>query len=144
MDDLILNAGYAPSFNEIDAYIQPPARELWLDLNVFLQETFHAKPKSTYSVCAGKPGWNVKYQKSGKSICTLYPEKNCFIALVVVSVDLAPMLTGVQPRLHPEILHRIETGKPFNHTFWLMIPVSDRDVLESLKDLLIYKTNSWT
>ena len=143
MDDLILNADYAPSFDEIDSYIQPPARELWLDLHEFIQDTFRAKPKSSYSVCQGKPGWNVKYQKSGKSICTLYPEKNCFIALVVVSLDLVPLLTGAQPALHPHILRLVETAKPFNHTLWLMISVSDREVLESLKDLLVYKKNSW-
>lgn len=143
MDDLILNPDYAPTFAEIDDYIQLPARALWLDLHGFIQDTFRSKPKSTYSVCQGKPGWNVKYQKSGKSICTLYPEKNCFIALVVISVELAKMLDGANPPLHPHILGLIQNGKPFNNTLWLMIHVSEREVLESLKDLLVFKKNSW-
>lgn len=29
-------------------------------------------------------GWNIKYKKSGKSLCTLYPMKVYSIALVVV------------------------------------------------------------
>ena len=141
MDDLIQNPSSAPSFDDIAAYIHLPVRTLWLELNNFIQETYHAAPKITYSVCAWKPGWNVKYQKSGKSICTLYPEKDCLIALIVIKMELAALLQSAQPALHPSILHRIQTGKPFNHTLWLMIPVENEDVLESLKDLIMQKHN---
>ena len=139
MDDLIQNSTAAPAFDQITEYIDPPVRTLWLDLNAFIQDTFHAAPKITYSVCSAKPGWNVKYQKSGKSICTLYPDKDCLVALVVIKVDLAALLQKAQPALHPQIHNRILTGKPFNHTLWLMIPVTDTCVLESLKDLLVQK-----
>lgn len=37
-----------------------------------------------YSTCSFQPGWNVKYKKGGKSLCTLYPMDGYFIALVVV------------------------------------------------------------
>ncbi|WP_423245054.1 DUF3788 family protein [Heliorestis acidaminivorans] len=30
----------------------------------------------TYSKCSAQPGWNVKYKKSGKSLCTL----NCTLS----------------------------------------------------------------
>ena len=141
MDDLILNPAVTPSFEDITAYINSPVQALWLDLTTFIQETFHAVLKITYSVCAGKPGWNVKYQKSGKSICTLYPEKNCLIALVVIKEELAALLPSAQPALHPLILEMVARVKPFNHTLWLMIPVAEHDLLESLKDLLVQKRN---
>jgi len=141
MEDLIHNSTLAPSFDEITGYINLPVRAIWMDLNAFIQETFRAAPKITYSTCAGKPGWNVKYQKSGKSICTLYPDKDCLIALVVIKVEMAEMLKCAQPALHPLILNMIHTGKPFNNTFWLMIPLEDQAVLESLKDLLVQKKN---
>ncbi len=139
MTDLIHNPAAAPSFEEITGYIQPPTRALWSELNGFIQGAFQAKPKIAYSVCAGKPGWNVKYQKSGKAICTLYPETDCLIALVVVKEELAALLPGAQPPLHPAILHLVQTVKPFNHTLWLMISVTDGAVLESVKDLLVQK-----
>ena len=141
MDDLILNPAVTPTFDDITTAINPPMQGLWLDLTGFIQETFRAAPKITYSICAGKPGWNVKYQKSGKSICTLYPEKNCLIALVVIKEELAALLPTAQPAPHPVILDLVLRGKPFNHTLWLMIPVAEREVLESLKDLLVQKRN---
>ncbi len=32
-----------------------------------------------YSKCSLKPGWNVKYKKSGKALCALYPMEDYFI-----------------------------------------------------------------
>lgn len=141
MNDLIHDSSPMPSLDEITAYINPPARALWSELNQFIQETLQAKPKITYSVSAGKPGWNVKYQKSGKSICTLYPEKDCWVALVVIKVKMAPMLSTLQPALHPLIHNLVSAARPYNKTFWLMIPVADESVLDSLKHLLVLKRN---
>ena len=42
--------------------------------------------KIAYSNCAMDNnvwrGWNIKYQKSGKSLCTIYPQQGYFLALV--------------------------------------------------------------
>lgn len=72
-----------PSFEDIERYIGKGA-PLWLELLAYIEKAYQAQPKITYSKCAAQPGWNVKYQKSGKSLCTLYPMKDFFIALVVV------------------------------------------------------------
>jgi hypothetical protein len=139
MTDLIANSAVVPEYDAIVAYIKAPTRSLWQELNGFVQEHFKSKPKIQYSICAGKPGWNVKYQKSGKSICTLYPEKECFIALVVVKLDLVVLIEGAQQPFHPQILNLVKSGRPFNGTLWLMITVDDRPVLESVMDLLMLK-----
>jgi len=140
MADIIHNRAVAPSFEQITDFINPPARALWQDLNTFIQQTFHTTPKIEFSICAGKPGWNVKYQKSGKSICTLYPDPDCLVALVVIKLELANLLKTAQPPLHPMIHEMILSSKPFNNTLWLMIPLGDEAVLESVKDLLVLKS----
>jgi hypothetical protein len=139
MTDLISNASTTPAYDDIRAYINSPVQELWMELNDYVQEQFKSKPKIQYSTCAGKPGWNVKYQKSGKSICTLYPEQNCFTALVVIKQYLAPLIETTSPEFHPLIQNLVKNSKPFNHTLWLMIPIADRPVLESVLDLLQFK-----
>lgn len=140
MEDLIANKATTPTFDEITGYIEPPARTWWLDMTGFLQQEYGSKPKIVYSICAGKPGWNVKYQKSGKALCTLYPEKNCFVALVVIPVDMVPLMKGAERPFHPQIMEQAEGSKPFNGTYWLMITVDGKDVLESAKDLIALKS----
>ena len=59
---------------------------LFEDLDTYLRNTYNVKPKTAYSNCSMDNniwrGWNVKYQKSGKSLCTIYPQKGYFLALV--------------------------------------------------------------
>lgn len=138
-NDLILDGGYTPTHDEILAFISEPARQWWQDLQSFLQQNYKSAPKITYSKCSSQPGWNVKYQKSGKSLCTLYPEKDSFIALVVIKIDLVPVIEGLSYDWAPNVLETIKTAKPFNGTLWLMVRVEDRKVLEDVKQLLLLK-----
>ncbi len=138
--DLILNSDHTPDLTEIGNHIGGAAQELWLELNHYIESNFKAKPKYAYSTCSGKPGWNLKYQKSGKALCTLYPEKGRFIVLVVVTLTLVENLHN-SGYANPLIWEVIEEAKPFNKTKWLMIPVEDRAGLENIIELLNYKAN---
>lgn len=83
----------------------------------------------------------MKYAKSGKSLCTLYPEKEGFVTLVVITLDLVPVIGAMSCEFEPEVLKTIESAKPFNGTLWLMIQVEKDTVLENVKQLLLLKVN---
>ena len=140
MGDLFLNPARAPSLEDFGAAMKTPAAELWLEINAFIQKNFKAKPKIEYSPCQGKPGWNVKYKKSGKALCTLYPEPECLTALVVIDPLLAAGLDDSDITVHPWIIDLIHRTKLYLGKLWLMIPITDQDMLESLKRLLVMKS----
>ncbi len=139
MPDLILNESHTPTFDEICGYINHPGRGLWDVINTHLQQQYRATPTIAYSGCSGKQGWNVKYQKSGKSLCTLYPEKEGFVALIVINLDRVPLIDGLQEEFEPEILVILRTAKPFNKTLWLMIPVYRAAILDGVIQLIALK-----
>lgn len=137
--DVILDGSRSPTYDEITCYISQPRRTLWHRINSFLREGFSQEPRITYSKCAAKPGWNVKYRRSGTSLCTLYPEREGFAALVVLPLDLMPQLEALRSELEPEVIDVIESTKPFNNTLWLMIPVKTEPVLEDTQKLILLK-----
>ena len=137
--DLIRDGDCKPSFEQIEEYIQLPIRTLWQGLHSFIQQEYSASPRITFSKCSGKPGWNVKYQKSGKSICTLYPEKDRFIALMVITTDVVPLVEARSFALETEVIELIRGAKPFNGTLWLMIAVENEKVLQDVKRLIQIK-----
>lgn len=139
---MILDGSHTPDYDEIDGYINDPARGLWRQINSFIRERYKAEPRITYSKCAGKPGWNVKYQRSGKSICTLYPEKEGFITLLVVTLDLLPVVEAIYEEFTPGIRDTIKGARPFNGTVWLMLQVNDEAALADVKQLLILKQDA--
>ena len=136
---MLYDAGYTPSSGEIAAFINEPARSWWQDINIFIQERFRVSPKIAYSKCAAKPGWNVKYSKSGKSLCTLYPEEQSFTALVVITLDLEPVIEAMSDVLEPVIMEIVRSSRPFNGTKWLMIPVTSKQVQDNVAQLLLLK-----
>jgi hypothetical protein len=137
--DMILDRGAEPSFEDIKGYIAGEAGERWGKLTGYIEEAYSSKPQISYSTCSGKPGWNVKYKKGGKALCTLYPESDGFIALVVLNSADMDVFEAVKSDYTDYVAELYDGCKVFNNTKWLMIRVSDDNVLEDVKKLLKLK-----
>lgn len=122
-----------PNENEISKYISSP---LWEELNAFLVQNYDVEPKYSYSSCSMQAGWNVKYQKAGRSLCTLYPMDGFFIALVVIGSKEAMETELLLPTLtdYVQKLYKISEGT--SGSKWLMINVTSTDILEDVKALI--------
>lgn len=122
-----------PNAAEIARYIHSP---LWDDINHFLQENYEIQPTYSYSCCSGQPGWNVKYQKAGRSLCTLYPMDGYFIALVVIGAREQTETELIMP-LCNEYLQKLFSNTAFSAGGrWLMICVTSEAILEDVKRLI--------
>lgn len=124
---------HQPTFEQISAYIGNP---LWEALHAYLQEAYAAVPTQSYSGCSGQPGWNVKYQKGGKSLCTLYPMEGFYIALVVVGAMQAQEMELMLPGMTPYIQTLYERAGALMGAKWLMIHVTDDAVFEDVKRII--------
>lgn len=104
-----------------------------------MEKTYRAKPKIEYSCCAGKPGWNVKYQKSGRSLCTLYLEAASFTVLVVIARPVIALVGDMLGEFTAPVADAYRRCTLFNGTYWLMIPVADTATSADVKRLLELK-----
>lgn len=122
-----------PSLEEIDAFIDSP---LWGELRRWAEERYAVSPKVEHSTCSGAPGWNVKYKKSGRSLCTLYPEEGAYTALISVGAKEMPQAELLLPTCSDYVRKLFSGSAAFNGGRWLMIRVSDARVLEDVKRLI--------
>lgn len=129
----LYTADKQPTEAEIAEFIASP---LWNNLNDFLQESYEVKPIYSYSTCSGQPGWNVKYQKAGRSLCTLYPMPGFFIVLVVIGakeeMEAEPILLTCDECIQ-NMYHR---AVPLMGGRWLMIHVISEKILDDVKQLI--------
>lgn len=127
-----------PDLVQIRSYIGTP---LWEELINFVETNYGVKPEIEHSMCSGAKGWNVKYRKSGRSLCVLYPDQGHFTALVVIGakeVQAAELeLTLCTPRTN-EIYRNAGS---LNGSRWLMIDVSCKEVLEDVKRLIAVRAS---
>ena len=132
-----------PTMEQIEEYIGGKGKTLWQSLVDYMDNAYKMKPKMFYSVCAGKPGWNVKFQKNGQSFGTFYPEVDSFSVLLVISYKLDYLMDGVLLSLSPDIgnLYR-QAGDYMKIGKWMMFRIQDETGLEDYKQLISVKSTS--
>ncbi|MCD2493630.1 DUF3788 domain-containing protein [Lacrimispora sp. NSJ-141] len=122
-----------PDMDQITGYIQTP---LWKELCVYLEDVYGVSPRIEYSRCSGKPGWNVKYKKSGKALCTLYPEEGFFTCMISIGRKEAPEAELLLTACTSYVKDLYAAANPFNGSRWLMIEVKDVQTLSDVQTLI--------
>lgn len=137
--DIIKNQLVEPSLKQILDYMNDYARENWKELSNFIESQYKATPVVMYSSCSSMPGWNVKYKKSSKSFCTMYPDKEYFTILLVVNNDVVDKIMEEESKYSNYFLNVIKNSGSLNGCKWLMIGVDDSIVVEDIKKVINIK-----
>ncbi len=129
-------AANQPTFKNIEDYIGGDGKALWKSLFKYMDDVYKCKPKMTYSGCSGKPGWNVKFQKSGQAFGTLYPEEAGFSVFMVISYKLEPDMDIVKSNLSPKMREIYENaGDYMKMGKWFMFKIESQQDLDDYKQL---------
>ena len=115
-----------PTWEQVTEYIGSP---LWAEFNERIQSAYQIKPCMEYSRCSMQAGWNIKYKKGGKSLCTLYPMQGYFIALVVVGSHELTEAEFLMPQCSDYVQTVFKNTKTGNGQKWLMLDVRDRGIM---------------
>jgi hypothetical protein len=129
-----------PSMEDIANYIGGEAQPLWEGLIKYFDTSYKVKPKLSYSACSGKPGWNIKFQKSGQSFGTLYPEENSFSVFIVMSYKLESVMEETLPLLSSQTAELYNSaGDYMKIGKWMMFQINDSTGVEDYKLLVATK-----
>ena len=122
-----------PTWEQITEYIGSP---LWADFNERIQSAYQIKPCMEHSRCSMQAGWNIKYKKGGKSLCTLYPMQGYFIVLVVVGSRELTEAEFLMPQCSDYVQTVFKNTKIGNGQKWLMLDVRDRGIMDDVFSLI--------
>lgn len=122
-----------PTWEQITEYIGSP---LWADFNERIQSAYQIKPCMEHSRCSMQAGWNIKYKKGGKSLCTLYPMQGYFIALVVVGSRELTEAEFLMQRCSDYVQTVFKNTKTGNGQKWLMLDVRDSGIMDDVFSLI--------
>jgi hypothetical protein len=136
----MFSAAMQPTYDDMADYIGGEGKRLWNELFAYMERAYAAKPKMTYSGCSEKPGWNVKFQKSGQSFGTFYPEEDGFSVFMVVSYKLGQEAEAILPGLGPKFREQYENAHDFMKNGRYMMPrIETRQDLEDYKKFCAIK-----
>lgn len=115
---------HSPTLDEIGTYIQNPVFQKFCSE---IKDAYKCTEKIEYSCCSMEPGWNVKFKKSGKSLCTLYPRESYFTAMIVVGRKEKESVEEILPECTSRLQEIYKETKEGNGQRWLMIDLEDHD-----------------
>ncbi len=127
------NGTQKPTMEKISAYVNSP---LFDCLCKHVETEYQSKPVLEYSKCSMQFGWNVKYKKAGRTLCTLYPMEGYFIALIVIGnreLKETELMLPFCTEYFEQLYHETKSGMGQK---WLMINVTDDAVLEDVKQCI--------
>ena len=115
------------------------ATPLWDQLCGYLERAYGVAPSVEYSRCGSLPGWNVKYKRSGRALCTLYPgwpAPGSFTCMVVAREKDEQAVSLALSGCTPAVRQLFENTAYLNGGKWLMIQVDSPAALDDVRALL--------
>jgi len=122
-----------PEMAQINEYVQIP---FWRELCGWLENRYTVAPRIEHSTCACAPGWNVKYRKSSRALCTLYPHDGYFVCMVSIGAAEAPQAELLLPTCTQQVRELYQQVTPLCGARWLMIEVRSQDTLRDVQRLI--------
>ena len=126
-----------PTEKDILYFLEKPASIAWIDLTSFLNINYDFVPETTFY--GKKYGWTVRYRRSGKTLCSLFPEKGSFTILLVFGKNEIQKFEELKFEFSQEIVQLYENTKKLHDGKWLWIRVHKSEDLEDVKMLIVIK-----
>lgn len=96
-----------------------------------VQDTYQCKEAIEFSACSLEPGWNVKFKKAGKTLCTIYPRETYFTVMIVVGRKEKEPVEAVLPECTAQVQEIYAHTREGNGQRWLMIDLEEKRALIS-------------
>ena len=110
-------------------------KKVWLDLKQYLEQNYDFVPELVFY--GAKYGWTIRYRKSGKTLCSLFPEKGAFTVLLVLGKLETEKALSMLDEFSTRVRKLVNGAEQRRDGRWLWIrvvtSVDDDDVKELLK-----------
>ena len=107
----------------------------WLALRQYI-ETRYGDWAPELKFYAKQYGWTIRYRKSGKTLCSLFPELGAFSVLIVLGKKEVEKALAMADEFGANTRAILEGTEQLHDGRWLWIRVLDVDDAEDIKRLL--------
>jgi hypothetical protein len=107
----------------------------WRKLRQYLYANYEFSPELFYD--RKNAVWFIRYRKSGKTLCTLIPEKNAFTVLVVLGKKEGDRAETLADQLSSPARTLLKTTEQLHDGRWLWIKVKQ---IKGVKDIQVLMT----
>ena len=133
----MIDKTHKPTEKEMESFIEEQAREPWLEIRRFIEDRYDLTPETIFY--GTKYGWTVRYRKSGKTLCSLFPEKGGFTVLIVLGKKESEKALSMRDELSSKIQKIFGDTEQLRDGRWLWIRLLTTKDTDDIKKLLRIK-----
>jgi hypothetical protein len=113
------------------------AKKPWLEFTSFLDENYDFSPeKINYGK---KSGWAIRYRKSNRTWCALYPQKDCFEVQIIFGKKEVEKFQEMRNEFGEFVLNKFDTTRQLHDGRWMFFTITDSTLIEDLKKMMKIK-----
>lgn len=133
----MIDKTHEPTAEEMMNFIGVQPKEAWSEMKRFIEERYDAAPETVFY--GEKYGWTVRYRRGGKTLCSLFPEKGGFTALVVLGKKESEKALSIREELSSKINKLLGDTEQLHDGRWLWIRLLTVEDTKDIKKLLQIK-----
>jgi hypothetical protein len=122
----------------LSAWIGPANYKRWKHLVGFIDKNYPGVFEPEWLFGGKNYGWGLRFKKS-RSFCTLIPERNRFLILIVFGRAEREKAEGMLGDLNFAVREAYKHAPTYHDGKWLFLPVDDETMLTSVHRLLKVK-----
>lgn len=111
-----------PTLEEMGTYTGNP---VFLQFCSAVKERYACKEHVEFSSCSWEPGWNIKFKKAGKTLCTVYPKETFIQVMVVIGKREKAPVEALLPSCSPALRELYAQTREGNGQRWLAAVLED-------------------
>ena len=134
----MLDGNIKPDAKSVVEFIGVKYKKYWQRITKFIEDNYHGIFQKDDWLFSRNHGWSLRFKKS-KSFCTLIPEKNRLLILIVFGAKEREETEKILPELCPEIHTKYEDATTYHDGKWLVIAVDSDRILHDIETLLRIK-----
>ncbi|MHA1484363.1 MAG: DUF3788 domain-containing protein [Candidatus Thorarchaeota archaeon] len=123
-----------PTEEEMMSYVGERAKAAWRELRQFIEDNYDFVPETVFY--GAKYGWTVRYRRSGKTLCSLFPEKGGFSVLLVLGRKDSEKALSLRDELSTRMITILSSTEQLHDGRWLWIRMSTINDVDDVKKLL--------
>ena len=127
----------APTLKDVAAWVGAKSFRYWQQIQHFIGKNYPGVFKPEW-LNGGKHGWYLRYKKS-KSFCSLVPERNRLIVLIVFGKDERTKAEAMLGQLSPRARSDYEKAPTYHDGKWMVTAADSRQVVSDIERLLAVK-----
>lgn len=112
-----------PTLEEIGEYVR---NQVFMEFCSEIKDAYQCAVKIEFSSCSIEPGWNVKFKKAGKTLCTVYPREGYVTVMVVAGRREKASVEAALPECTAALRDIYRQTREGNGQRWLMVDLEDK------------------